>query len=967
MESNVETAVRIFPLSCPNGDTLCVQPDFYNNTIHLGNSHCFPVQYALPMDCTQHGLFTSTITPLINYLFEGCDVSVITFGQSCSGKSYTLLGPAFNCALSEKEYGVIPRFLREVFSNICHTSDKTYLIHISWTQISGENVQDLLGSGSVECRTVSDAFELLHLGMSNIGVKYAHSLFTITLEQQYFIDGLVQHKISTASFVDLASSEKMFAMENNGLMQPIPTDTGLFTLHKCIWALSEPYVSLNNLHSVIPYNQSALTLLLRDSFGGRAKTLLICCVSPLLSNYMETYYTLQFALRAQMIKNFVTINSYTSLDTMFDNTDVFGLQFATNQLFKLVSNAENLFKNLIVTNSLSKSQIEQISQWLTLKQECEDCISETSEPRRSLHIIEEEIEDSIESISEESEIVCEDDTQTVLQDFDKLIDNFYTQTDTLVSLSNKKDISATLNTKESNNSCSSKYHYKGARGRRPSIHYTEEIGPLNVKQELDTTEEILHQTISKKESDTTHNNLPDKVKQKIFKQICAEIEGCEKQMNELVLTIQMKEKLMDQLLKQKNTKLNIRNQLHQRCEKLQNDQFLAHSKLLEAKSQNDSYNEYKYDLEISDITKRLQDTELIKGIAKDDARKITELESSLNTSKKQLEKLRKHKKKEEKRKINIENDLKCEKRSSCKKSNDEKSKSARAKKSSENIRCNTNSKKLCLNDYSTNICSNGLSSDSIENLKHEIKELRKTREYLLEQRSKIDGNTNNRRILQNLEERQVLQSEEAIETIDLAIEYKNQQICGCAKLVECKVEDQQDKTEKMLMGHFMKLGVHEIRFLLQKYFEKVIDLRSTSKKLEQQLIEIESQNESFLSQVRNLNRVIQRVRSEAERRILLLQQQYEDKLQLMMHHLSKEGIDGDRVMSHVVERSKQAALAFQVSQGGDKQVDKGSLIARFTRYARHETVPRQLQAATTPSQAKVTRQKNKLIIQQSSK
>ncbi|KAF5300029.1 hypothetical protein FQR65_LT09286 [Abscondita terminalis] len=906
MELNVETAVRICPTSYPNRDLICVQSDVYNNTIKLGNLQSISVQHALPFDCTQSSLYGTIITPLLSYFFEGCDISIVTYGQSGTGKSYTLLGPALNCALSEKEHGVIPRFLRQVFGNVNQDTEKHFLIHVAWTQICGENVFDLLGSGSVECNNVSDAFDLLKLGTSNIIGNYAHTLFTVTLEQQYFLDGNIHHKISTASFIDLASSDKMLVVDNNGLTQYLPTDIGLLTLHKCIYMLSE---MCNYNQNLIPHNQSALTMLLKDSFGGRAKTLLICCVSPLVNDYMETLSALQFLQRAQLVRNYVTVNSYTTYE-MNENVDLFGLQFATNQLFKLVSNAENLFKNLLGTSSITKSQMEQISDWLMLKQECQECISESSEPHRSLDIIEEEIEDRCKSVGSESESDIPNLTQ--------LMDKFRIKLDNLVSTAND-----CVNTpKESKNSQFSEYHSKGARGRRASIHSADDFSPLT-NFNTDTPKQEGENIIQK---------------EKLIKQINADIEGYEKQIEELLLTLDVKEKLMQQLLKHKQTKVNVRKKLKQKCLKLHSDQNIAQNKLRQAKSVNNHLLESKLDLEISEISKKINETEFIKSIAEDDTKTITELETSLNSSRKQLEKLKKCLRKKEKCKLELESEVK------------ENKKSCKAVVPKESI-SSYNSKDIAF-------------SEDFENIKHEIKELRRTRDRLLEQRYKLDTKSQNKKLLNEVEEQLLLQYEEAIEVIDLAIEYKNQKICG---LHEVSDSQKDEDIYKLLKQQIHKLTNDEILVLLRKYYEKVVELRGSTKKLEQQVVQTESQNENLLRQIQNLSLVLQRVRSEAERRVLSLEQQHDHKLQLIMHHLSQEGGGDDkRIMSRVVERSKQTALALQVAQGRNKQIDKGSLIARFTRYARHDTVPQQLNTALTPSQAKVTRQKNKLIIQQSS-
>jgi len=54
----------------------------------------------------------------LNSSVTGYDISVIAYGQSGAGKTYTILGPGVHCALSETEYGIIPRVTREIFSRL---------------------------------------------------------------------------------------------------------------------------------------------------------------------------------------------------------------------------------------------------------------------------------------------------------------------------------------------------------------------------------------------------------------------------------------------------------------------------------------------------------------------------------------------------------------------------------------------------------------------------------------------------------------------------------------------------------------------------------------------------------------------------------------------------------------------------------------------------------------------------------
>lgn len=217
------------------------------------------------------------------------------------------------------------------------------------------------------------------------------------------------------------------------------------------------------------------------------------------------------------------------------------------------------------------------------------------------------------------------------------------------------------------------------------------------------------------------------------------------------------------------------------------------------------------------------------------------------------------------------------------------------------------------------------------------------------------------------------------------------------------------------MQRLMKLSENEMRTLLYKYFEKVIDLRDSSKKIEMQLVQLEREYETSAWRVQALSHALQQSRLEGERRIVLLQRQHEDKLNLLLRHFTQEAgtsssssNSGELLTKAMQEESNRFDLTKDLSafppknldqtvsrykspgtredrmitkyRGGEEggRTEKNRFIARFQELTRYHTEKRKQDSSTTiPSQnlkqlqssnvqppTKVTRQKNKLIIQQ---
>lgn len=232
----------------------------------------------------------------------------------------------------------------------------------------------------------------------------------------------------------------------------------------------------------------------------------------------------------------------------------------------------------------------------------------------------------------------------------------------------------------------------GARGRRGSIHSVQELQDYNPI-------DILPESSTERKS---------KNKQKILKQICGELDGCDQQIQELEKTIKIKETLMQQLLRHQSTKLSARDKLDDRSRRLEAEYRKTMQKM---QGSTDQASAKKLQVELGRIERSMQDAEMMRNITEDGSRKVLELENSLHTSKKQLEMLKEYKRMEEKQKAS------CEKKETAK---------SETKRSEDSER------------YWIAKLADGLGSsiddDEMEGLKHEIKELRKTRECLLEQR-----------------------------------------------------------------------------------------------------------------------------------------------------------------------------------------------------------------------------------------
>lgn len=354
----------------------------------------------------------------------------IQFSNVTSPSSYTLFGSGFgpkNPNSDEEEEdsaapatdtdteGVILRSVRDIFMNLTtHLSNRNFIIHVGWIAVGpSDEVVDLLQHGIVQCQNYNELLELLQRGWRNLSLSGpspdTHNMFTLTLEQQWVHagDGRLQHRLSTISFCDLAAAERILVMNNLIHREMVlHKNAGLQALDNvvsCLAMVQQQPRRPSDL-SAIPYNQTVLSTLLKDSFGGRAQTMVIVCIPPEESRVEETMVDLQFALKVQCVRNFITMNAFVDNNTSLPgggaasgdgelgvapdvipidvsatqgSSSVADLIGATSYLHKLVANAEQVLIKLLGSATLAPEERAEVKEWLYMKAECEDCLSST--------------------------------------------------------------------------------------------------------------------------------------------------------------------------------------------------------------------------------------------------------------------------------------------------------------------------------------------------------------------------------------------------------------------------------------------------------------------------------------------------------------------------------------------------------------------------------------------------------------
>ena len=327
------------------------------DSIYAPQKFTFDRVYSI--DCDSQLIYKEMCKDVVSSALEGYNGSIFMYGQTTSGKTFTMLG-------SPNNPDILPCTLRDIFIKINKISKENpninYKVYCSYIEIYNENIHDLLtdsnflkliddkkygiivaGAKRVKIENFETGIGIKDFGEENR--KYRETLFNEYSSRshsifQIFIESFEskeegefgKSRYSCLNLIDLAGSERINEYETKNITTG---ETGyinksLFVLANVINKLAEnPHGK--KIH--IPYRDSKLTRLLSQALGGNSLTTIICTVSPASLNYYQTLSTLRFATRAKSVKLKVSSNEYMD--------DKEKIEFYKNEIRKLKEELKN--------------------------------------------------------------------------------------------------------------------------------------------------------------------------------------------------------------------------------------------------------------------------------------------------------------------------------------------------------------------------------------------------------------------------------------------------------------------------------------------------------------------------------------------------------------------------------------------------------------------------------------------------
>ncbi|ELP93602.1 hypothetical protein EIN_063470 [Entamoeba invadens IP1] len=350
MKSGVIVGIRIRPQNDSEINDSCVKAANKTTLVYFSSEKDFEnfnFDFVADQDSTQEQLFTTVGIPLVDTALSGYNSSLFAYGQTGSGKTFTTFG---DCDKEELR-GIIPRSLKYLFERLNNQNEGGVIssVSCSMVEIYNENLIDLIDKTkseiSVSCvggvpgetlkprklpvnnpeqvsvtnwestwAIIQRGYKMRHTSatLSNDHSSRSHCVFTVFItKQNNSQNSQSSTTTSKLTFVDLAGSERQSKTQTKGetLKEAGNINKSLVTFGRVIHGLVQ---QSEGKECFIPYRDSKLTQLMRDSLGGNCKTFIIGTVSPSMSAIRETSSTIKFCFSSRNIQCIVKKNNVFS-------------------------------------------------------------------------------------------------------------------------------------------------------------------------------------------------------------------------------------------------------------------------------------------------------------------------------------------------------------------------------------------------------------------------------------------------------------------------------------------------------------------------------------------------------------------------------------------------------------------------------------------------------------------------------
>ncbi|KAL8261834.1 hypothetical protein R6Q59_025883 [Mikania micrantha] len=400
----------------------------------------------------QKDLYEQAVIPIVKEVLEGFNCTIFAYGQTGTGKTYTMEGDCKRSKIGPKRdlpsgAGIIPRAVKQIFDTLEHQNAE-YSVKVTFLELYNEEITDLLapeeisrvveekqkkilplmedGKGGVIVKgleeeivtSASEIFTLLERGTAkrktaetllNKQSSRSHSLFSITIHiKEATSEGEELIKCGKLNLVKLAGSENIYrsGARVGRAREAKERNKSLLTLGRVIASLVEHL-------GHIPYRDSKLTRLLRDSLGGRTKTCIVATVSPAVHCLEETLSTSDYAHMAKkhqeqtlfwkvnqkMMKTTLIKDLYGEIDRL--KAEVYATLEKNGVYIPKERNYQEVLNHFSVLTcySLFQQQFEELQINFNARvQECSDLIDKLDSTQNNLNQTSKDLSDAQEEV-----------------------------------------------------------------------------------------------------------------------------------------------------------------------------------------------------------------------------------------------------------------------------------------------------------------------------------------------------------------------------------------------------------------------------------------------------------------------------------------------------------------------------------------------------------------------------------------